>query len=174
MLPHSRLLCKFWLSYQPRRSTNDCRSGQMSWQKLPFPNRSSQAARPTGSVENYIQSTNPNNKSNHCRLSKIKINNKLKRFIKFMSHLPAETKTLSELQARAFKIESWPLRFWINSAFGNFHCFMLSGEADAIEYHFGCSVRARTLFLWFVKVHIVFPATMSQHLIVESWLDVII
>ena len=39
------------------------------------------------------------------------------------------------------------LRFCTNSAFANFQSLILSGDADAIEFHFGCIASARTLFL---------------------------
>lgn len=44
---------------------------------------------------------------------------------------PPETKTLSELTAKVFTIDWWPLRFWMKLPSGNFHCFILSGDAEA-------------------------------------------
>lgn len=39
-------------------------------------------------------------------------------------------------------------------------------------YCLGCSTTVRTDFLWFVRVTLVFPATKSHSLMVESWLPV--
>lgn len=46
-------------------------------------------------------------------------------------HPPPETKTPSELTAIQFTIELCPIRFWRKFPSGNFHCLMLSGDADA-------------------------------------------
>lgn len=41
-----------------------------------------------------------------------------------------------------------------------------------VTYCLGCSTTVRTDFLWFVRVTLVFPATKSHSLMVESWLPV--
>lgn len=48
--------------------------------------------------------------------------------------LPPETRTPSALLARAFTMALWPERFCTKSPLGNFHCLMLSGEAEANVY----------------------------------------
>lgn len=83
---------------------------------------------------------------------------------------------------------------------GQRHCLILSGDADAklyllneekwfeylvsitdtdsnlfiYSYNVGCSTKLRTLFLWLVSVHTLFPAAKSQRRMVESWLPVMI
>ena len=54
---------------------------------------------------------------------------------------------------------------WMNSPSGHFHCLILSALALPNEYCVGCITRDLILFLWFVRVARVFPATISHNLI---------
>lgn len=45
---------------------------------------------------------------------------------------------------------------------------------EKYTYNDGWKVTALTLFLWFVKVALDFPAAKSHNLIVQSWLPVTI
>ena len=61
-----------------------------------------------------------------------------------------------------------PVRFCTKFPSGNFHCLMLSAEAEAIILTPGWTTKERTLFLWLVSVERVLPATKSHNRIVES------
>lgn len=60
----------------------------------------------------------------------IYVNKKLFRKVQ----VPPETRTPSALLARALTMALWPERFWMKSPLGNFHCLILSGEAEAKVY----------------------------------------
>ena len=51
---------------------------------------------------------------------------------------------------------------WMNLPSGRYHCLMLSGEAEANVFSFGCAQSARMLFLWLVSVQMLRPAARSQ------------
>ena len=51
---------------------------------------------------------------------------------------------------------------WINLPSGRYHCLMLSGDAEANVFSFGCAHSARMLFLWLVSVQMLRPAARSQ------------
>ena len=48
--------------------------------------------------------------------------------------LPPETSTPSSLTASVLMMALWPEQFCMKLPSGNFHCLMLSGDADAIVY----------------------------------------
>ena len=48
--------------------------------------------------------------------------------------IPPDTNTPSELTAKQFRIALCPPRFCIKFPSGNFHCLILSADADAIVY----------------------------------------
>ena len=50
----------------------------------------------------------------------------------------------------------------MNLPSGRYHCLMLSGEAEANVFSFGCAQSARMLFLWLVSVQMLRPAARSQ------------
>ena len=52
----------------------------------------------------------------------------------------------------------------MNSPLGHFHCLILSALAVPKVYWVGWRTRDRILFLWFVSVALVFPATISHNL----------
>lgn len=60
--------------------------------------------------------------------------------------LPPEMMTPSSLMASELIIVFWPLKFCMNSPFGNFHNLMLSVEPDANIFSVGCKANERTLF----------------------------
>mmetsp|Transcript_22014 Transcript_22014/g.74034 ORF Transcript_22014/g.74034 Transcript_22014/m.74034 type:complete len:388 (+) Transcript_22014:235-1398(+) len=75
---------------------------------------------------------------------------------------PPDTRTPSSLTASAFTMVLCPLRLCRNSPSGNFHRLRLSAEADTKVYSRGWSARARTPFLWLVRVTRVRPAAKSH------------
>lgn len=56
----------------------------------------------------------------------------------------------------------------MNFPSGHFHCLMLSGAPEANMYSSGWMARARTLFLWCVRVQVLLPAPRSHRRIVKS------
>ena len=51
-----------------------------------------------------------------------------------ISNLPPDTRTPSELSAKQFNIALCPVKFCMKLPSGNFHCLILSAEADPIVY----------------------------------------
>lgn len=82
---------------------------------------------------------------------------------------PPEKKTPSEFTESVLMIALCPLKLKTNMPSGHFHFLMLlpPADADAKVYSVGWMASARTDFLWWVSVTIVFPAARSHSLDTE-------
>ena len=72
--------------------------------------------------------------SSVCHQSVISLSSLTNDDIEDAEDVPPETRTPSSLTASVLMMALCPDRFCRKSPFGNFHCLMLSGDADAIEY----------------------------------------
>ena len=79
---------------------------------------------------------------------------------------PPEKSTLSEFTESVLMIALCPLKLHTNCPSGHFHFLILlpPADADANEYSVGWIAKARTDFLWWVRVTIVLPAAKSHNL----------